>query len=532
MVYWKRFIAMNIKDCLRFVLPFMILINVGQADNLLQSTVNSTQNLRADVHDFYKEQETPVWFNNGQLTPCGQVALDVLAHAEDEGLPLQEYADIIDMVDKATKGQTDWIIAEIHLTNQFMQFIDHVRVGLLDPKHISKHIKFRSPHTIPAKFLKWALEGKSCSRLRKMGPNLPQYQKLKALLKQYRQMAHDQKDWPKITTTKTLKQGDKGPHIVQLRKILSLWGDLPKASTSDKFDANLKKAVINFQKRHTLDANGVVGQKTRERLNWGIETYIIKVITNMERLRWLPCKLGKRSIIVNVAAYEAYAMDGKKVALSTPIIVGKTSTKTPLFYAHLHNVIVNPSWGVPPGIMRRDKIPKLSRDPSYARRAGFTVTDSSGHVVDPESVNWATEGLRYHLRQRPGGRNALGHIKFDIANPYTVYLHDTPDKHLFEKTIRTFSNGCIRLKRPLDLATWVLDGTKVWPKEAIESAIKRGSTKHIKPSDQMPVYVTYVTVWVDDKDIVHFSDDAYHMDAGIVKALELGEERGESSPAS
>lgn len=512
---------MSIKNTIRIFLLFIALTNTGTAGEILKPALESTKNLRDDVKDFYKEQTAPVWFNNGKLTSCGQTALDVLNHAEDEGFPALEYAEVIDMVDKVSKGQADWKEAELKLTNQLLQFIDHVRVGRLDPKHISKHIKMDSPHTIPVKFLQAALDGKTCPKLHEMAPSLPQYQKLKALLKQYRQLAQDHKEWPKIATKKTLKEGNRDPDVVQLRKILHIWGDLPAASDSDKFDAELKKALHKFQMRHTLNADGVVGGKTRDTLNWGIDTYIHKIIANMERLRWLPDDLGKRSIIVNVGAYEAYAMEGEKAVLTTHIIVGKPSTKTPLFYAHLKTVIINPSWNVPPGIMAREKLPKLRRDPSYARRSGFTVTDSSGNRVNPESVNWSSEGSRYRLHQGPGSRNALGRIKFDIHNPYTIYLHDTPQKELFKKTSRVLSNGCIRLKRPLDLAQWVLKDTQKWPKEDIEKAIKRGSTKNVAPSDKMPVYFTYVTTWVDEDNIVHFGDDAYNMDSGVIKALEL-----------
>jgi len=152
----------------------------------------------------------------------------------------------------------------------------------------------------------------------------------------------------------------------------------------------------------------------------------------------------------------------QKATIMMPIIVGRPDRRTPLFYTTLKNIVLNPSWGVPHSIFIRDKLPRIRNDPGYVQRANFTIMDRSGKVIDPDAADWRNEGKNYYLRQSPGRHNALGQIKFNIENPYTIYLHGTPDQHLFAKRARALSSGCIRLKHPLKLAAWVLSHDMHW----------------------------------------------------------------------
>jgi murein L,D-transpeptidase YcbB/YkuD len=477
----------------------------------------ANKKFRSDVGTFYQENDfTPVWYSGDHLTSCGQVAIDVLKNSAEEGLNPKEYLQGLEDGDSYHK--------ELMLTDRFLQYIDHLRAGRVEPTHISKHIKIKSLPVHPVQLLKEALHSQGCEKLKNLAPEGPQYQSLKALLKVYRALAVGHPNLPKISTKKKLKEGDSDDDVIVVRKLLALYGDLPKeagANESKKFDAALKGGIKKFQERHTLEPDGVLGEKTREILNWSLKKQINKIIINMERLRWLPDHLEERYIIVNVAGYEVKAMEGNKEAIVTPAIVGKPSTRTPLFFASVKSVIINPSWNVPPGIMARDKLPKLRRDPGYAHRAGFSVTDSSGHRVDPSTVDWATEGRYYRLHQGPGAKNALGRVKIDIDNPYIIYLHDTPEKHLFTKRSRALSNGCIRLQKPREIASWILKDTSNGNLDAIGRLIAKGRTQTIKMDDHIPVYFLYMTVWKDEGGIIHFSDDPYHMDEGLVEFLKL-----------
>ena len=240
----------------------------------------------------------------------------------------------------------------------------------------------------------------------------------------------------------------------------------------------------------------------------------------MERLRWLPDDhLSKRHILVNVGGYEVKAYTDNHLDLRMKAIVGKVATKTPLFYAPMKNVVVNPSWGVPHSIMMRDKIPKIIQDPGYIHRGGFTVYDDNNQVIDPDQADWAHEGNHLHLRQSPGKKNALGRIKLNIENPYTIYLHGTPDEKLFNKTVRNYSSGCIRLQDPRAMASWVLNNEKKYSAEELQEMIEKGVTVTVPLQEAINVYFTYQTVWQGDAGELYFSPDAYKLDPPLEKLL-------------
>jgi len=499
------------------------LINNGQPsdnDDLQRALSRLKGSDDKDTLAFYeKTGNQPAWFFQGNLTKCGHIAVETLKNAATEGLTPDDYEDAT----HAVNNPENWADAEILLTKRYLEFINHIRSGRIDPLRISHDIKFHSPKTHPVDLLFDAVQDKSteCSKLRDMAPPIAQYANLKKILAHYRKLAKNTKESPKIKGAKTFKIGETNPEVKVLRQILSLHGDLKDddSKSGNKFDHELDVALRRFQKRHTLESDGVVGGKTKDALNLPVNDLIRKVIYNMERLRWLPDELGNKHIIINVAGYEVQAYEQSDLKLTIPAIVGKPSRRTPLFYASLKNVIVNPSWGVPYNILVHDKIPKIINDPDYVRRSGFTVTDDTGNIVDPDQADWENEGRHYHLRQSPGAHNALGRIKFNIENPYTIYMHGTPDEKLFEKTARAFSSGCVRLKTPTELAAWVLNNEEKWDPEAIENAIHKGSTQTVKPESDIPVFFTYQTVWVGEDDLIHISDDPYQLDKKMGKVL-------------
>lgn len=468
---------------------------------------------------FYeKNGGQPVWFFQGNLTKCGRVVNEVLKNADEEGLNPDDYEDATQMAQKPE----NWAKVEILLTKRYLEFISHLRVGRVDPTRISQDIKLHSPKIHAVELLLDAVQDKpaDCAKLRYMAPSLPQYAHLKKILADYRKLAQKVKTMPKISGNKALKLGDVDPDVKVIRQILALHGELKdEGATSSTFDKELDAALRQFQKRYTLEADGAVGAKTKEALNQPISSLIRKVIYNMERLRWLPDDLGSKYIVVNVAGYQVEAYEKSNLKLVIPAIVGRPSRRTPLFYASLKNVVINPSWGVPYNILVHDKLPKIINDPDYVRRSGFTVRDGAGNVIDPDQADWENEGAYYHLRQSPGRHNALGRIKFNIENPYIIYLHGTPEEKLFQKTARAFSSGCIRLKTPIELATWVLENKEKWSVNTINQAINRGGTQTVKPQADIPVFFTYQTVWEGEDGLIYISDDPYRLDPKMEKVL-------------
>lgn len=472
----------------------------------------------ADVSAFYKaRQNQPIWFTpDGTHNAAYNVAIDVLKNVDKDGLNPIDY--------KIADEKEPWITQELQLTRTFLTYILDVRMGRLAPQSTANLVKVSSEKPKHIEMLLAAVSKPgNYKALQAMAPTeLPDYLALRTLLATYKKMAAST-TLPKLTSAQPLKPGARHPDILSVRQILTQFGDFHQPAeneTSEVYDNALLSAVKTFQARHTLEPDGVIGGRTKDVLNWSLEERINKIIANMERLRWLPENLGKRYIHANISGYEVSAVEEGKVVIRMPAIVGKVATKTPLFFAQMKEVIVNPSWSVPPGIMSRDKLPKLQNDPGYARRAGFTVYDASGSPVDPESVDWSSEGHSYHLRQSPGAHNALGRIKLNIENPYTIYMHGTPEQQLFNKTSRGFSSGCIRLQDPVTMASWTLKGTK-WGESDIQSMIQSGTTKTLPLPEKIPVYLTYLTVWVKEDGAVYFSDDHYKMDPGLIKNLKL-----------
>lgn len=485
----------------------------------IKQLLSESKKYSSDTISFYKENSyLPVWMTGNTLNKFGQIALDVLKDAASEGLNPENYTQTITALQNKLAPEE----IDIILTNEFIRYIDDVRVGRIPPSHAARIIKITSPKTVPVKLIQEALKDSSGEKLRQMAPDIADYQSLKKALRDYTELAKQHPNLPQITK-KTLKVGEKDEDVQKLRIILQTLGDYKGADiTSTTFDEALETAVKQFQKRYFINQTGVVSDQTRQALNTPIRDLLNKIIINMERLRWLPDDhLSKRYILVNVGGYEVKAYTNNHLDLRMKAIVGKVTTKTPLFYAPMKNVIVNPSWGVPHSILMRDKLPKILQDPGYVQRAGFTIYNANGETIEPDQADWAHEGASYHLRQHPGAHNALGRIKLNIENPYTIYLHGTPDKKLFDKTVRNDSSGCIRLQDPAALASWVINDTKKYSVDDLDKMVGKGATVTVPLKEQINVYFTYQTVWQGEEDMLYFSPDAYTLDHTLEKLLKI-----------
>jgi murein L,D-transpeptidase YcbB/YkuD len=243
----------------------------------------------------------------------------------------------------------------------------------------------------------------------------------------------------------------------------------------------------------------------------------------MERLRWMPENLGQQHLIVNIAGFELRRMNAGRVEERMAVVVGKPYHRTPVFSNRIRYIEFNPYWNVPPGILRREELPRLRRNPASLARRGFELVQSN-RVIDPRSIDWSRYGtgrFPFSLRQRPGPRNALGRVKFMFPNPHNVYLHDTPARSLFSRNVRAFSHGCIRLARPLELADQVLrvGGVPGWDRNRINRVVASAKRTVVNLHQPLPVHITYLTAWVDN-DIPNFRRDIYGHDAKLLAALD------------
>lgn len=352
--------------------------------------------------------------------------------------------------------------------------------------------------------------------------SVPAYQRLEKKLAFYQEVA--QNPWPRLETNQVLSVGMQDPAVAVLRQRLCATEDLDKSACTrvanpNDFDEQVEDAVALFQERHGLNEDGIVGATTRQALNVSAAQRLHQIQFNLQRWSRLINLANSAYIWINVPDHRLRLIKDHHAILTARVIVGKPSRPTPEINSHVTRIILNPYWTVPPGIARRDVIPRAMRDPNYLRRSHIRIyaRNQPSKELDPQTVNWLAVKKNpggYILRQDPGPHNSLGQIKFDFANRHLIYLHDTPKKALFDADRRLFSSGCVRLEDPFEFleALEAIDPTLQQAAPRIEAALASGRTTVINLKTAIPIHLTYITAWVDIKDVLHFWDDVYDRD--------------------
>ncbi len=345
------------------------------------------------------------------------------------------------------------------------------------------------------------------------------YERMKQVLAKYH--GYQQSGgWPTVSAGETLKPGSEGARVVELRRRLAATG-LPDPALQDgaRFDEGLEQAVQAFQVQHGLSDDGVVGPQTLAELNVTVEQRIDQIRVNLERARWvLGGMTDKKSFaLVNIAGFKAMLIRNGEIVWSTRAQVGKIYRKSPVFTAPMKYVVFNPTWTVPPGLLKKDILPEVRKDQAYLAEQNLRVIDSDGKEIDPATVDW--QHFRYGIRQDPGPHNALGLVKFIFPNPHFVFLHDTPHREHFDDDVRTFSSGCIRIENPMEFARLLLDDQEGWHAEKIQATVEAEKTKTVFLSEPLPVLVLYWTLTVEEEGQARFLQDVYDRDQAVLDAL-------------
>ena len=355
-----------------------------------------------------------------------------------------------------------------------------------------------------------------------LSPKHQAYNALTAQLALYRAIAAAG-GWPTVASGKTLKPGDTDPRIGNLRTRLIAEAYLPAspAENPDHYDTTLKAAVIEYQQRNGLEADGNVGAKSLEALNKPVSYRIDQIKANMERWRHIPDNWPPdRHILVNIAAATIEVKDAGAVVYDGPVITGRPDRKTPFISSEIRSLIFNPAWHVPSSIAKKDILPKLRKDPHYLEKLGFVI---KGSADDPYgySMDWnqiEASKFQLQLRQAPGEMNSLGPLKFDFDNDFAVYLHGTPHQELFEKAERHLSSGCVRLRDPKDFAVLMLSRNQTeWTLPMIEDEIAKGETRWLKLKEPVPLSILYWTAFVDQAGKANFRLDVYNYDKFLLQ---------------
>ncbi|HTQ78707.1 MAG TPA: L,D-transpeptidase family protein, partial [Thermoanaerobaculia bacterium] len=461
---------------------------------------------------FYERRGfAPAWSTDGTLRPAAEELLAALAAAADDGLRTEDYRPaVLERLAAAARSRPDvlpLVDLDLLLSDAFLTFANDLRNGRVNPQALYPDCALEPEPTDLAVVLEQALTaGRVRATLAAMAPPHRGYALLRQALSRYRGLAQRGGAAPVPPGSKLLL-GDRGERVAALRLRLAEAAaadaapPLPSSATPELFDADLEQAVRAFQERRGLAADGAVGPATLAEINQEAEAHLRQLEVNLERWRWLPRDLGVRYVLVNIAGFSLEAVAEDRTALTMRVIVGKPYTRTPMFSSALDAVILNPFWNVPQKIALDELLPKAEKDPGYLEREGFERLPGS------------------RLRQRPGPKNALGRIKFDFPNRFDVYLHDTPARTLFSRTVRSFSHGCIRIEKPLALAAWVLDDDPRWSSEAIAARIETGEELRVPVRRRIAVHVAYWTAWVDDQGTLTLGRDIYGRDAELARRL-------------
>ena len=342
------------------------------------------------------------------------------------------------------------------------------------------------------------------------------YQRIKAALLSYAAI-QVRGGWPALPADAKLAPGASGLEVALLRRRLVISDDLaPEQEEGDAYDAAVADAVKRFQLRHGLEANGSVGPQTLRALNIPVAARIKQLEASIERLLGMDFVFAERYVVVNIPAAFVEAVSHDKVERRYRVIVGKVDKPSPTLTAYITAVNLNPTWTVPLSITKNEIFRHMRKDPTYISRMHMRVLGAHDEEISPQSIDWSSDrSPNFTVRQDSGNFNALGNLKIDMPNPYSVYMHDTTTRNLFADDYRFDSHGCTRVDNVRDLATWILQDVPGWNRAAIDAGIAGGVLKIVNLPHRMPVAWVYLTGWVTRDGTIQFREDVYKHDDSL-----------------
>ena len=473
---------------------------------------------------FYENREfAPAWDTLRQIDGL----LQVIDESYREGLDPNDYhaqalrAARGTLTNPAGLAARDRAELDILLTDSIVRLGYHLRFGKVDPNALDSNWNstrelFRGD---PAATIQAAIDSPSLREFAARAiPRHFLYERFKNALADYRALEANG-GWPGVPAGPTLRPGETDERVPALAARLTITGELPASAVVDGTSYNyaLSTAVRQFQARHGLEPDGVVGPATLAALNVPVAARIEQLRVNLERARWVFYDPEDEILVVNIAGFQLYHLRRGEVVWRTRVQVGRPYRQTPIFRSELTYLVVNPTWTVPPTIYRNDILPAVRRDPAYLAGRNIDAFNSSGARVDPAAVDWSGRNPPYRLVQRPGADNALGRIKFMFPNEHSVYLHDTPSRDLFDRDSRAFSSGCIRVENPFELAEQLLGSSRA--RGRLDALVASGRTETVFLDKPMPIMLLYWTAEPDAEGRVSFLPDVYQRDAAVSAAL-------------
>ena len=509
--------------------------------NLLQTHLKG-QNKDIIQTIYLQTGNKPLWIGTHNTKKMGtliQALNDPLFNYKNKAFDQKSIKRLLYNLDnntvKANKQAAVYARLDLILTNSFVRLIRFIVQGDVDWNLVQK--KFKALKKSDDLQINWEMqfkpfpktdpiilaivEGTVYEYLQTLIPMEKHYKSLVSMLKKYRVMDK----FPKIKYSNTaLKLGDSSSRVLEVKKRLQISGDYPKFAPLDKnFDAQLKKAVITYQKRYLLKVTGKMDKTMAYYLNQPAKNNIKAIITNLDKTKLYPKSFEPEHIEVNIPDFNLRFYRDQKKVIQLGVVVGRIDRPTPIFSDKLDYMVVNPTWTIPDNLIKRDLIHVLRENPSYLVDNNIHVfsgkheTNVTQEMLDP--YEHSDEKVPFRFVQFPGDSNALGRVKFMFPNKYAVYLHDTDNKSLHKRRYKVYSSGCMRVEKPFDLMTLLLENAKKeYSKEDIDVIIATNKPKTIRLKKSIPIHMLYFTVFEEDG-LAYFKNDIYMYDQIIQESV-------------
>lgn len=466
------------------------------------------------LHELYARQAfTPLW----QEPSLRAALLHELEQLADDGLEPNDYR----LDNLRAPPPTDIrqrACADLLISRSYLQALQHLSRGRVAQESIEPF--WRAPDSLsptprPSVLeLAWQGFDDLPAAFATARPLLQQYQQLRRAYAERRR--RPLAEWPTIPGGRLLRPDMHDARVPLLAARLAAEGYIDEQPASDHYDATLVAAVEHFQSRHGLQADGLIGPQSLTALNTSARARLEQLRVNLERWRWLAGDLEAQTLLVDIAGGQLSYYRDHQLLWQGRAQVGRPARQTPQLKSLVSRLTLNPTWTVPPTIMREDKLPEIRRDLGYLQRQQLRVLDRDGKPLDPATVDWQQPGAII-LRQDAGPQNPLGQLAIRFANPFSVYLHDTPSQHLFNKSPRAFSSGCVRIEGILQLLDALLP---VADCAEIARLLASGKTTEFPLRERLPIILAYWTATVDADGALILRNDLYARDGKLLAALQ------------
>ena len=463
---------------------------------------------------------TPLWSSKGNFTPAADSLFSFINRSMEWGLFPEHYyfeklallkLELSDTSGNKKLNASTWAYNDLLYSSAFVQLVKDIKIGRLLPDSVVER-----DSTLTLGFFSSMLnvykQVQNASFI-SIEPQHSDYKKLKAGIRPFL----DSADF----TSYTFVSGKDSNVLRQLiyKRLAEEDSSLAPAGKADSIQ--LADAIKNYQKRKGLKADGKIFSALIARLNNTDKEKFIRIAINMDRFKQLQA-LPEQYIWVNIPSYYLQLRQGDTVALKSRVVVGKPVTKTPIITSAISDMMTYPKWTIPESIIKKEILPELKKDPGYTIRKGYSLIDRDGNEVDPYTVDWKKfkENIPYKVVQGSGDDNALGVLKFNFPNKFSVYLHDTNQRQFFSRSSRALSHGCVRVQDWKDLAVFILkndslNSTQAVKVDSLERWLAQKQKRYVPVRKRVPLFIRYFTNDVNEKGKIVFYEDIYGEDSRL-----------------